>query len=148
MLSDSWRHAKKTWAVPWSKSKGRFHKLFFALHPCANHRDSSIHLRPVPTPNFCASKKLLKSWAYGGNEFKKSTPSGAQYRICALQTSSRKGIFFHCFYCCVFWPGKGCFTYILMLSHLFPSRVLSRTGVATNAWRAKFNLKKLIVEPN
>ena len=29
----------------------------------ANHRDSSNHLHLAPTPNFCTSKKLLKSWA-------------------------------------------------------------------------------------
>ena len=39
-----------------------FINFFCALRLCANHRDSSIHLRLAPTPNFCASKKLLKIW--------------------------------------------------------------------------------------
>ena len=41
-------------------SRGRFHKSWAQG---ANHRDSSIHLRPTPTPNFLRSFLLAQSWA-------------------------------------------------------------------------------------
>ena len=40
--------------------RGQFHK---GLELGIFHRDSSIHLRPMPTPKFYATKKLLKIWA-------------------------------------------------------------------------------------
>ena len=40
-----------------------FINFFCALRPCPNHRDSSIHLRPTPTPNFLRSFLLAQSWA-------------------------------------------------------------------------------------
>ena len=52
----------------------RFHKSWAQG---ANHRDSSIHLRPLPTPNFLRIFLRRKSWAQGRRaqkQFMKSTP--------------------------------------------------------------------------
>ena len=40
-----------------------FINFICALRPCKNHRESSIHLHPTPTPNFLRSFLLAQSWA-------------------------------------------------------------------------------------
>ena len=49
----------------------------------AYFRDSSIHLRPLPTPNFYATKKLLKRWAL------RLTPLAQFYEIDPLMSVSQ-----------------------------------------------------------
>ena len=58
-----------------AQSRVDFINFICALRPCKNHRDSSIHLRPTPTPNFLRSFLLAQSWVQRFvPNFMKSTP--------------------------------------------------------------------------
>ena len=65
---------KRQVATALKHTRGQFHKSWVQG---ANHRDSSIHLRPLPTPNFLRIFLRRKSWAQGRRaqkQFMKSTP--------------------------------------------------------------------------
>ena len=64
--------------------RGQFYKSWAQS---ANHRDSSNHLRPMPTPNFLRKFLLAKSCAHGHRaqkQFLKLTPG--------LHTAARAGV--------------------------------------------------------
>ena len=76
--------------------RGQFHKSW--THG-ANHRDSSIHLRPLSTPNFWEAFYWRKCSEHGAKQCMQSTPGSCHlYKV--LQKHNRR---IYCYRLAMFW---------------------------------------------